>query len=383
MEVKLNSYEEIYKSLKDVFEKAFGKNGKEGNISLNKVRSLISAASGENVYNGTKKNCLIDVPSNLFEEMQETYLERDSEYVSGPIGCTNSFDEELNGITNIALLMYLSSFYTKEYRAELNELGISGNRQKKKQYETTEDYLYKVKNNSIRDLIATIYVSSQTNDEFNNYFSYGIRKDKHGKSSFVIDLPFIEQIGVHFGNEENERIAINEAQIVAKMILKKKLELKQITEEQYKEIYSRITPDSILPQYEGKYYDKINAIPLTYESWEVKNYHKKTNRKLPEEITSRDIEFLRKNCGLKEGEIHYLLVKIGAPKTVLDMFSELYKTDNRKVSNTKNEYRKKLVTPKSAVISALKSTSKEDRDKVNREMNSDKGQNKTGTINKN
>ena len=58
----------------------------------------------------------------LYNVLKDTYISRDESYASGMIGCVGTPEEQLDGITNMTLLMFLSNHLSKEYKKRMNLL---------------------------------------------------------------------------------------------------------------------------------------------------------------------------------------------------------------------------------------------------------------------
>ena len=315
--IKLDTYEYLYSYLSDCFLECFGNGNRRGLMSMHRIANLVNSRKQPDSKNNMPGNSLIEVPTDLYGELKDTYVSRDDSYVSGTIGCAETSEEQLYGITNTVLLMYLSNQLSKEYKHKYNnELDI----EKMEELKNNENKWLNVKDISLADAIATTYVLSKTEEEYNNYFSYGSRIDNEGKNTFVMDLPYIGQICVHFGWEKKKEVILQRASDTVKTILEKKLELGQITEEQLNKVISELELNGVLPEYEGKLYEFVGSMPIEYIGENIKKYRKMIGNKLPEDITSEDIEKL-KNAGLNERELYYFFIKIGASKDVLNEIS--------------------------------------------------------------
>ena len=296
---EIDKYEDIYSKLKKCFEIAFGDGVKGGVISMNEVRQLMRVRSRPDDLNSLPRNSLIEIPEDLYEALKDTFTSRDSLCVSGLIGCTDDPAEQLDGITNMALLMYLSNHISKSCRiAYHGEKNIDI----KKNLKRTEKGLLLWKDIALSDLIASIYVLSKTSKEFENYLSYGSRLDDENKPSFAIDLPYIGQLCVHFGWEERKQIVLKRAKGTVQSILEKKLELGQVTEEQLHNITTDLETDGVLPEYEGKLYEYVGIMPVEFAGEGVEKYRKMLGNKLPEEITRKDTGMLVRQ-GLNDREL--------------------------------------------------------------------------------
>ena len=91
------------------------------------------------------------------------------------------------------------------------------------------------------------------------------------------------------GKKKKDAI-LKRAQETAKSILEKKVELGQITEKQLQKITTELEMKGILPQYEGKLYEYVGAMPIEYIGENIKKYRKIIGNKLPEDISSEDIK---------------------------------------------------------------------------------------------
>lgn len=321
MELEIDKYEDIYKRLKKCFDISFGNGKKMGMIPMNEVRKWVMARRKEDWRNDLPENSLIEIPENLFGALEDTYLSRDSTYVSGFIGCAETPEEQLDGITNMALLMYLSNHLSKRFKTKAcNE----ADPEKKDVYKKNEKTLLKWKDISLSDIIASTYVLSKTSKEYDNYFSYGNRLDDEQQSTFVMDLPYIGQLCVHFGWAENKKKILENAQTTVKTILEQKVKLGQITEEQLHTILVELENNGVLSEYEGKLYEYVGSFPIEYIGKKTEEYRKVIGRKLPENISSNDIEKLGK-YGLNQRELYYFFIKMGAPKHVLNEISGVSK----------------------------------------------------------
>lgn len=317
MEVERDKYEDIYKRLKKCFDISFGNGEKAGLIPISEVRKLVLLRRGADYRNNMPENSLIEVPKDLYSALKETYISRDPSYVSGCIGCVDTPEEQFDGITNMALLMYLSNHLAKEFKYKFRD---ETNPDRKKIFKKNERILLDWKDIALSDIIASTYVLSKTFEEYDNYFSYGSRLDDDNQSTFVMDLPYIGQLCVHFGWEERKNWIVERAQNAVKSILEKKLELGQITEEQLQKITSDLEKDGVLPEYDGKLYEYVGAMPIEFIGEEIKKYRKIIGNKLPEQITSEDIKMMTQR-GLNERELYYFFIKMGASKELLDKIS--------------------------------------------------------------
>ena len=321
MENEIDKYEDIYKRLKRCFDISFGNGKKPGLIPMSEVRKLVYLRRKPDFKNNMPENSLIEIPTDIYGALKDTYISRDSSYVSGFIGCAETPEEQLDGITNMTLLMYMSNHLAKEYKHKFRD---ETSTEKRKVFKKNERTLLDWKDIALSDIIASTYVLEKTSDEFENYFSYGSRIDDANQSTFVMDLPYIGQLCVHFGWDERKDWIVERAQNSVKSILEKKLELGQITEEKVQEITAELEQEGVLPEYEGKLYEFVGAMPIEYIGENTKKYRKIIGNKLPEDITSEDIEIM-KNNGLNQRELYYFFIKMGASKDLLNEISGISK----------------------------------------------------------
>lgn len=321
MNKKLIRYETIYKRLKRCFDISFGVEKRRGKIPMDEVKRSVMKRRRADWRNELPENTLIEMPNNFLEVLSDTYTGRNEEIVSGPIGCAETPAEQLDGITNMALLMYLSNQLKNKY-VEMMEGNIT--EEQKELYEEKKNSLLGWKDSATSSIMASIYVLSKTDEEYGNYFSYGNRTDDDGKPTFVVDLPYIGQLCVHYGHINKKNEIVNNATDFVKSILQKKVELGQITQEQLIEITNELNENGVLPEYEGKLYEYVGAMPIEYVGEKIKRCMKIIGNKLPEDITSEDIK-LMKNNGLNQRELYYLFIKIGASKDLLNEISGISK----------------------------------------------------------
>ena len=73
----------------------------------------------------------------------------------------------------------------------------------------------------------------------NDDFYYGHRIDNYGNDTLVIDLPVYGQISVHFGSKSNMEQVLHIAKQSAQKIMQRKLELGQISQKEYEELFTK------------------------------------------------------------------------------------------------------------------------------------------------
>lgn len=273
-------------------------------------------------------NHLIEVPKvNIVDTLKKQYISKS--IIKGEIGTIPPEDQEYE-IKNMALLMLMSNRLSKVYEKELANNRVDNNTTRQR-YLKNRASLLSYKCGAISDIIANIYVLQKIEEErYKELFSYGERLDKNDKPAFFIDLPYVGQISVHFGHKREEILEEAKNKILA--ILEKKRELGQIDDDTLERLKEEIQEDTILPQYEGKLYENVSALPIEYIGPRTKAIIKELglDTKLPEEIEKEDIEKMIQ-IGLNEREAYYLAIKLGCPKGQLKEVMEVY--SERKVSN--------------------------------------------------
>ena len=304
-----DNYTTIYEKLGKVTNLFLRLNSAEG------IRRFIYMQTEEN--EDGLENTLIEIPTdNIKKVIKDTYLKID--YLEGKLGIVDATDQ-FDGITNMALLMLMSNRMSKHYKKKIENENLP--EEKYNAYHKNEVCLLRWKDMAMKDLIASLYILTKTDKEYENLMSYGYRKDNQNRDSFVLDLPFFGQICVHFGNKM--KYILMDAEKTAESILEKKLELGQISEEKKEELINGIEQE-ILPNYTGKLYEYSATMPIEYEgrkNREVKEYLG-LKEKLPEEINKRDISNLY-SLGLNAREIYYFAIKLGLPKRQLEYIVEI------------------------------------------------------------
>ena len=257
------------------------------------------------------------------------------------MGCVDPEDQR-DGIANMVLLSLLANRLAKQYKMregkyikelqnkKLDEKSLKQLKKTAKYFNKQKNEAYEYKHMAITNVIASIYVLANTEEEYKDYFSYGFRmddgdtKNKNGeisnqkKPTFVMDLSGIGQICLHFKNQEMKKVILENAKNTAISILEKKFELGQITEEKLNKITEKLKTDEILPEYKGKLYEYFSAIPLQYLGEKSETAWQAIGGK-SKDIERQDLEKLSNECKLNEREIYHFLIKIEAPKRVLMM----------------------------------------------------------------
>lgn len=121
----VQSYDDIYYKLKKCFNIYFGENINEGILTMEKVRREVDYRKRSDIRHNLPENIMIEVPKGeyaLYNVLKDTYISRDESYASGMVGCAETPEEQLDGITNMTLLMFLSNHLSKEYKKRMNLL---------------------------------------------------------------------------------------------------------------------------------------------------------------------------------------------------------------------------------------------------------------------
>lgn len=340
-------YEQIYQRLAKVTS---------GYLKLRSRKNFEYFITSERGINKTGlNNSLIEIPEeNIIEIIKEQYINEPNN--EGEIG-TIEPENQAYEIRNMALLMLMSNRLSKEYknRLEKNE-GLD--EATKAKYEKNEKDLLVWKKNATSGLIASIYILEKTGGEkYKDLLSYGESKDEDNKSTFIIDLPYIGQISVHFG--PNKLNIIEEARSKAMSILERKRALGQIDKNELKRLREELSVSKILPKYEGKLYEYTSALPIEYMGPTAKSKAQEIGLagKLPEEITKEDIQKMAE-IGLNEREAYYLGIKLGCPKRQL---KEIIKTYNNREKLNQNTNSNKVTT-------SNRSTTQSENSKANEKL---------------
>lgn len=334
---RLTTYEDIFARfetiLNEYLELFSGKRIKNFNLSQK-----------SNNYDGFK-NRLIEnglSPKELICEIKDSYLRRD--YLSGKIGTVDG-DEQYDGIFNTALLMLMSNRLWKYYEHELRKNKNLDNSQKLL-YEKKIEHATFEKNRATTQLIYSLFIYKETVNS--NDFFYGHRLDFKNKSTLVIDLPVYGQISTHFGSKDTLELIKYQASKNINNILQCKLDLGQITKEKYDELKSKVNAGDILPEYSGKLYEYVSAIPLDYQGENFKKAQDdlKLSKKLITEYTNDDIERISKNRKYNSRELYYWAVKSDFTKEQLENLSHYLQErdakDFEKKANKKSSYSRRF-----------------------------------------
>ncbi len=323
---QLPGYENIFKNLKNVLNQYIKISGSKRihNFNLNQ-RNLNDSGFENNLIENDFN------PSELIEEIKNSYLSRD--YLEGEIGLIDGQDQ-YDGIFNIALYTLITNRVGKLYQHQLNKnTNLDDNT--RTAYKETYKKLMLQKKDAITKLIYSLFIYKET--ENNNDFFYGCRTDDFGDSTFVIDLPIYGQMSVHFGSKE----CLQNIEYIAKqnieLILEKKLELGQITEEQFAQIKDKAENKGILPEYTGKLYEYSSAIPLDYcgEKFEMAQKDLNLSGKMVSTINDEDIKRISENRKYNSRELYYFAIKSDFSKNQLENLSKYLQERDAEI--TRNE----------------------------------------------
>ncbi len=356
---QLPRYEKVFSRLDQILNQY---------IKLSTDRSILKFNSSQKSQNEDGfSNSLVEDDFNAFElvnEIRSSYLGRD--YLEGEIGLVDGQDQ-YDGIFNTTLYMLMSNRLGKLYKGALNKTS-NHDKDIKNSYKT----LMNSKNDAIVKLIYSLFIYKET--ETDNDFYYGHSIDNNGKDRLIIDLPVYGQISVHFGSKEN----LENIKYIAKqnidLILKRKLELGQITEEQFNEIKSKADSEGIFPKYTGKLYEYSSAIPLDYcgEKFKMAQKDLKLSGKMVSDISDDDIERISANNKYNSRELYYFAIKSDFSKQQLEKLSSLLQKRDKKILQTSKKKNHSQLDPKRIGRKAVSLTSAEERQIVdNHEVMSD------------
>lgn len=266
----------------------------------------------------------------------------------------------MTGIFNIALYMLTSNRLGKLYK---NKLDKNTNLDKNTQdlFKNKYKNLMLEKQSATTKLIYSLFIYKETEND--NDFFYGYNVDDYGGSAFIIDLPVYGQISVHFGSKENLKNIEYIARQNINQILKKKLELGQITAEQFSEIESKANNEGILPEYTGKLYEYSSSMPLDYcgEKFEMAQKDLKLDGKMISDITDEDIKTISENRKYNSRELYYFAIKNDFSKSQLEKLSKrLQERDKLPVKHNTTD-KSKFINVASIGKTSIKATSAEER----------------------
>ncbi len=314
--INLATYEEIYKKLKNNLYTFLSTTSNEA------IKKLYLKPINNNF--NSLDNYLIETGFNseqLIKKIKTSYLKR--KYLKGNIG-TVSGKEQYDGIINIALYLLISNKLAKIYNYEILSHPYWDNSKKHLYKEKSKTYKNQKRDATIK-LIYSLFIYKETVND--NDFFYGHSKDTNNNDTFIIDLPGFSQIGVHFGSESHFDSTIYLAKINIKYILKEKLNLDQITKEEFNKLMSKINNDDIFPEYTGKFYENVSAFPIDYYGKILQQTRRilQLNEKQITDINENDIRKMLQNGCFNERELHYFAVKSGFSKPQLELLSQLSK----------------------------------------------------------
>ena len=220
------------------------------------------------------------------------------------------------------------------------------------------------KKDATTKLIYSLFIYKET--ETDNDFFYGCRTDDFGNSSFVIDLPIYGQISVHYGSKEN----LENIEYIAKqnidLILEKKLELGQITEDQFEKIKGKAENEGILPKYTGKLYEYSSTIPLDYcgEKFEIAQKDLNLSGKMISSISDEDIKTISENRKYNSRELYYFAIKSDFSKEQLEKLSGYLQERDKEISQNLTTQKRSTINVQEIGRQAVNLTSAKDRKNV-------------------
>lgn len=295
-------------------------------------------------------------PNELVEEIKKSYLQR--EYINGEIGLTDK-QTQYDGIITTALYMLMSNRLGKIYKKEM-DTNTNLDEDTKNKYKQNYKQLMAKKTDATIKLIYSLFIYEQT--ENNNDFLYGLKYDNAKKIfTLVIDLPTYGQISVHIPSMPT---VAHIAKQNIDLVLEKKLQLGQITENQF----SKLTNESSLfcekmPLYQGSFYEYCSAIPIDFCGKNLQTAQKDLN--LPNEISDEDIKNLSQNEQYNSRELYYFAIKNNFSKNHLKLLSNHLRTRDIEYKNKLSQQKtEKSLDVKSIGHTAIKLTTAEERKQV-------------------
>lgn len=357
---QLPRYENIFNNLKKVLNQYIKMSGSKKIHNFNFKQKNLNDSGFENNLIENDLN-----PSELLEEIKSSYLSRD--YLEGEIGLIDGQDQ-YDGIFNIALYTLITNRVGKLYQSEFNGNSTLDDTTRTAYKETYKKLMAKKKDATTK-LIYSLFIYKET--ETDNDFFYGCRTDDFGNSSFVIDLPIYGQISVHYGSKEN----LENIEYIAKqninLILEKKLELGQITEDQFEKIKGKAENEGILPKYTGKLYEYSSAIPLDYcgEKFEIAQKDLNLSGKMISSISDEDIKTISENRKYNSRELYYFAIKSDFSKEQLEKLSGYLQERDKEISQNLTTQKRSTINVQEIGRQAVNLTSAKDRKNVNNHEN--------------
>lgn len=352
---QLPRYENIFNNLKKVLNQYIKMSGSKKIHNFNFKQKNLNDSGFENNLIENDLN-----PSELLEEIKSSYLSRD--YLEGEIGLIDGQDQ-YDGIFNLALYTLITNRVGKLYQSEFNENSTLDDTTRTA-YKETYKKLMVQKKDATTKLIYSLFIYKET--ETDNDFFYGCRTDDFGNSSFVIDLPIYGQISVHYGSKEN----LENIEYIAKqninLILEKKLELGQITEDQFEKIKGKAENEGILPKYTGKLYEYSSAIPLDYcgEKFEIAQKDLNLSGKMISSISDEDIKTISENRKYNSRELYYFAIKSDFSKEQLEKLSGYLQERDKEISQNLTTQKRSTINVQEIGRQAVNLTSAKDRKNV-------------------
>lgn len=320
-------------------------------------RSLLS--ENKRIDSGFENNLIENdfTPEEFVEEIKNSYLSR--YYLEGEIGLIYG-QEQYDGIFNIALYTLIANRLGKEYKKQCDKnynLDINTFDSYKKTYSN----LMSEKHKGATKLISSLFIYKETVSD--NDFFYGYNIDDYGNDAFIIDLPVYGQIGIHFGSKETLETIEYLAKQSIELTLEKKLNLGQITEEQFNEIKNKADNEGILPTYTGKLYEYSSSMPLDYcgEKFERAQKDLGLSGKMITDITDEDIKRISENRKYNSRELYYFAIKSDFSKSQLEQLSGYLQERDTIVTKSKTTKNPSTIDVSELGSQAVSMTSAEDR----------------------
>ncbi len=275
------------------------------------------------------ENSLIDIPmGSLTRQIKNDYL---SNPLQGIIGTIDTMDQ-YDGMKQISLLMLMANRQAKVYKKHKEDLQLSNSDINSIQkYKKAEGDLLKIKGQATTFLISALYLYNIDNNDPNYSFNYGHLKDSSGNDAFVIDVPYVGQICVHFGSATKMQYREQDAVDMIKSTVKYKYKSGQLSKQEAQKIFSQVNLNTVLPAYKGKLMEDVSAIPLEWVSPKIEKMRK--NLKIDSSnVSETKLAKIRKE--LNPREAHYLAVKLGfSPQLINKLDNENYVVKSKVSAN--------------------------------------------------
>ena len=383
------------------------------------------------------KNRFIVVPKkgDVIERIKSDYLgvpkvvNNEKIYESnykGEIGCSEEIDAQMEAIRDAALLMLMSNRVAKKLYDMCDK---TEEKPKKEELRRKAGKWLGNKNRAFQSLVTCINILNYDNVENNPQYkiNYGMKKDKEGNDTFIIDVPYTGQICIHMGSKENFENNLQKINMATKSALESRIKSKMLEKE--KELYDKKNADGMseneakiyaeneikkryrseiskmiakidgvknIEDYNGELFEASSAIPLEMkileisEMSEIMSKFKDLENPTAGEIAGFINEKNRSRFKYNPREIHYLAVKFGWNAEKIQLADRLSKIRTERENNPEyikiqkvQALRKKKMSEKQVELAGKKAviyTTPEERQNVEehekrQEKKSDKNKN--------